>query len=97
MDTWKISQFCEKHLASNFVGVYPIDQIATSTKCRQLTNCLSANFNFIIMNSDPSSESGTHCMMLMKLSEINNNVFLFDSYGLTSLEYFFELCKRPRV
>lgn len=82
-----IKSFCEKFINSHFVGVYPIDKIHLSTRCQYLARCLRQSFNFIVMNSDPSTEDGTHWLLLMKLT--GNNAFIFDSFGLQSLENFF--------
>lgn len=88
MDTQMIKSFCEKHFDKYFVGVYPIDHIYLSVKCRVLARCLCKNYRFIILNSDSSDEGGTHWLFLMKLD--GNNIFMFDSFGLLSLEYLFD-------
>ena len=93
MDTNQIRQFCLNHLKNYFIDVYPIDKILNGTNCKRAARCLCSVGNFLILNSDPSYEPGTHWILLMKMT--GPHIFMLDSFGIETTNLLFTFATHP--
>ena len=77
----------DSDLKENFVGVFPSNYIIKFISFHQMAREKTKKYPFIIMNTDRSDKSGTHCWSRLDLHE-KKEIFLFDNFGFTGFKKF---------
>ena len=86
MDTDQIDSFGSRFYASNWLGVYALDEFERA--CGEIKPKVK-NGSFFIVNTDPSSKPGTHWVLVsfirQYLKDGREQIFIFDSFGKNSV------------
>ena len=82
-----IANIGEDDLISNFVGVFPSNQMNKFINHATMISAKNGKYPFIIANTDDSSNRGTHWWSILDI-ETKTDIFFFDSFGLDGLKHF---------
>ena len=76
-----------KHMNKEFAGVYSANTVPSSAEILQSLRTVNHNLAFLIANTDPSEEPGTHWWTIINIVPANA-IYFFDSFGILGWKRF---------
>ena len=90
MSTDKIESFetsGSQHMKQEFAGVYPADRIVDSVEIIQNLRTVDHRLAYVIANTDPKNEPGTHWWTMFNIGPADS-IYFFDSFVLAGFKRF---------